>query len=173
MNLILQIFVSIILWSLAVSCLSIAPFAPTRKKDLERINKLMSLSKWQKILEIGFWDGRVSRYLAKNNKECEFIWVELSPLIFLIWKIISFYSPQKNLKLKLKNAFKEDFSKYDYIYIFAMPEVLKKKLKEKFLKEMKPRAKIISYCFDINDWPWEIIKDKPNSDRLSIYTMIR
>jgi len=39
--------------------------------------------------------------------------------------------------LKLKNAFKEDFSQYDYFYIFGMPEVLKKKLKDKFLKEMK------------------------------------
>ncbi len=173
MNIIIQIFIFIILCSLVVSCLSIAPFAPTRKKDLERINKVMAPSKWQKILEIGFWDGRVSRYLAKNNKECEFIWLELSPLFFLVWKVISLYSPQKNLKLRLKNAFKEDLSSYDYIYIFWMPDVLKKRLKDKFLEEMKSWAKIISYCFEIEDWPWEIIKNKPTPDKLSIFTMIR
>ncbi|NUJ97948.1 class I SAM-dependent methyltransferase [Candidatus Gracilibacteria bacterium] len=173
MNPLLNFFLLIIIASLAIPSLSIAPFAPTRKKDLKRIHTIMNLKKGQKVLEIGFGDARVSSYLAKNNKESDFIGIELSPILFIIAKINLFFSHTKNLKLKLKNAFKEDFKSYDYIYIFGMPDVLKNKLKEKFIKEMKPGAKIISYSFDIEGWPGKKIKDKPSPEFLSIYIMTK
>jgi hypothetical protein len=41
----LNFFLLVIIGSLAIPSLSIAPFAPTRKKDLRRIHTLMNLKK--------------------------------------------------------------------------------------------------------------------------------
>lgn len=146
---------------------------PTRKKDLVRIHSLMNLQKWEKVLEVGFWDSRVSRYIAKNNPSAHIFWVELSPFFYIYAKIWQVYFPLKNLNLRLKNAFSENFWNYDVIYIFWMPENLKSKLKSKFLNELKPWARVVSYSFLINDWPGEIIKNKPNEDTLAIYMMTK
>jgi len=79
--------------------------------------------------------------------------VELAPFLFVLAKIRTLFSPQKNLSLKLKDGLKEDLSQYDYIYTFSMPETLTNKLQEKLLREMKQSAKLISYSFPIKDWP--------------------
>lgn len=173
MDLLVDFLILIILISFAWCGLSIAPFMPTRKKDLQRVNDIISSKKWDKILEIGFWDGRVSRYLAKRNPDSFIEWVELSPVFYLIGQVKQLLSPLKNLKLHLKNGFSVHLSEYDIIYIFAMPDNLKWKLKEKFLKEMKTGAKIVSYSFFIEEWPWETIKNKPDNESLAIYTMIK
>lgn len=173
MEIVINFFLFLLLISLARCGLSIAPFMPTRKKDLARIHSLMNLQTWEKVLEVGFWDSRVSRYIAKNNPHALIFWVELSPFLYLYAKLLQVYSPLKNLKLHLKNAFSENFWEYDVIYIFGMPENLKTKLKSKFLNELKPWARVISYSFFIDQWPGEIKKDKPREDTLSIYVMTK
>lgn len=173
MYIFINIFIFLILVSFAWCGLSIAPFMPTRKKDLLRVHTLMNLQKWEKVLEIGFWDSRVCRYIAKNNPHATIYWVELSPIFYLFWKIKQLFSPLKNLNLFLKNAFSEDFSKYDVIYIFGMPDNLKWRLKSKFLNELKVWSRIISYSFFIDDWPGETKKNKPSEEMLSIYMMTK
>jgi len=169
MEITLQILFLFIFWSLAYSSVSLAPFVPTRKKDLVRIADFIPAKPWDKILEIGFWDARVSRYLASKYTDASFVGVELAPFLFVLAKIRTLFSPQKNLSLKLKDGLKEDLSQYDYIYTFSMPETLTNKLQEKLLREMKQSAKLISYSFPIKDWPWKVIKDKPQEDRFAIY----
>jgi hypothetical protein len=41
------------------------------------------------------------------------------------------------MKLKLANAFKEDFGNYQAIYVFGMPDKMQKKIVPKFLREAK------------------------------------
>ncbi len=150
----------IILLSFAYTWLSLAPWVPTRSTDLERINTFAALHKWQKFLEIGCGDAKVCHFIASRNPQVDVYWVELSPVMYTIGKIRNFLSPQKNLTITLKNLYKTDFSWFDVIYVFWLPETMKKKLVSKFEKEMKPNAKVISYAFEMDAWKWKHKKEK-------------
>jgi tRNA G46 methylase TrmB len=53
--------------SFAYTGLSLAPWVPTKKTDLERINQIAQLKKGEKFLEIGCGDAKVCHFIAKNN----------------------------------------------------------------------------------------------------------
>ena len=165
----IQILVySIILISI-FSFFSIAPWVPTKDSDLERINKLMKLKPWERFLEIWTGTGKVALYIAKNNPSVEVVGVELSPLLFCIAKIRAYFSGCKNLKISLKNAFKEDFSKYDVLYVFWLPETITTKLQPKLKKELKPGARLFSYCFQMTTTDFEEVRHKEEKTLNSIY----
>ncbi len=141
--------VILILTPIAITGFSLAPWVPTRKKDLERINKIANLKKGEIFYELGSGNGKVSYYIAKNNPDVKVHGFELSFPLLIYSKLINLFFKEKNLKFKLRNIFKQDLSKADVIYVFGMPKVLENKLKEKILKEVKKGTRIISYTFKI------------------------
>ncbi len=128
----------------------IAPYFPTRSKHLEAINKICALKPGEIFYELGCGDARVSRHLAKHNPEAQIIALEMAVILFLIAKIKSLRYP--NLTVKWQNIFWEDLSKADGVYVFGMTDSLNKKLRAKFLEELKPKSRIISYVFSMKDW---------------------
>ena len=81
------------------SFVSLAPWAPTRNSDYKRINEVLDLKPWENFLEMWCWTGKLSIFLAKNNPSSNIVWIELSPLFYLISKINAYFSKQKNLKI--------------------------------------------------------------------------
>ncbi len=165
---VVQLFVIAFLLSLAVAAISLAPWFPTSKKDLERINKLTNLKDGETFYEIGCGDGRVCTYIAKHNPNVNVIGTELAFPFFMIswirWKI----SGPKNLVIRFRNAFKEDFSSIDAVYLFGLDRTVNGKIKTKMLKELKPGARFISYIFHL-DWSNDIVKDRPKESESAIY----
>jgi hypothetical protein len=51
--------------------------------------------------------------------------------------------------VQLWNAFKQDFSKFDVIYVYWMPDKMWAKIVPKFLSEAKIWTKLYSYVFSI------------------------
>ncbi len=130
----------------------IAPFFPTRKNDLEKVNQICKLKPGEVFYELGCGDGRVSIHLAKNNPNTQIIGLEMAFPLYVTAKIKSLFYPGKNLKIKWKNLFWEDLSKADCLYTFAMKESLNKALKNKFKKELKSGTRIVSYVFSFESW---------------------
>lgn len=130
---------------------SLAPWVPTRKKDLKRINDIIKLKHRERFLEVWCGTAIVSLYIAKNNPESEIVWIELSPLFYLISKIRVFFSSSKNIKIIYWNALNIDFGEYDVIYVFWLPDTLKNKLFSKLKQEIKNTARFISYCFKMEN----------------------
>jgi cyclopropane fatty-acyl-phospholipid synthase-like methyltransferase len=132
-----------------------APWVPTRKKDIERLLDILELKKWEKFLEIWCWDGRVSFAVAKKFPKSKIVGIELAFPMYIIAKLRNINWP-KNLELKLANAFKQDFWNYDVIYVYGMPDKMGKKIIPKFLDQAKTWAKLYSYVFSIpeeyNTW---------------------
>ena len=155
--------------SYALPGLSIAPWVPCRKKDLERINRLADLKPGQIFYELGCGDGRVSRYIAKKNPDAKVIGVELSFPVFIFTKLISIFNNSSNLKIKFGDAFKEDLSKVDVVYTFALVKSINGKLKNKFEKELKKGTKVLSYVFSIKDWKGKQSVNKPGEKSLPIH----
>ncbi len=125
---------------------SLAPWVPTRKRDIVRINQLADLQPGEVLYELGCGDGRVCHGLAKLNPQVKIIGIELSPLLFLFAKLRNLFSPQKNLILKRANIFHQNFADADALYVFGMPDALQK-LYTQLLKNKTKPLRIISYSF--------------------------
>ncbi len=150
-----------------------APWLPTRGKDLEQISEMVKLKKGETFYELGCGDARVSFYLAKKFPDSKIIGLEIFLPIFLVAKIKQFFWGQKNLSIKFKNVFWHDLSDADVLYIYGMPESLESPLRKKFLEDLKPKTRIISYVFKMNHWKSDpvIKKSKETKAKIYIYTV--
>ena len=151
------------------SFFSLAPWVPTKGKDLERINHLTKLKKDEKFLEIWCGTAKVSLYIAKQNPASQITGIELSLPLYLIsrWKV--FFSGLKNIDVIYGNALKADFSIYDMIYVFGLPDTMSSKVTPKLEREIKKTARFISYCFQMNSFAFSETKSKPNKDAYATY----
>jgi hypothetical protein len=132
-----------------------APWVPIDSKDLERLGKILKLTKTDIFYELGCGDGRVVDYVAKKFK-CRSIGVELNPFLYLFCKF-------RKGEYIFSDLFKVDLSKATCIYLFGLP----KKIKNLKLKNLKPGTRIISYAFQIEGWkPRKVYQD---SQKFSIY----
>ena len=107
------IFIILLIWFF--SFFSLAPFVPTRNKDLERVAKIAWLKENETFLEI--WCGmvKVSIFMVKYYPNNSIVWIEFSPFLYIISKIKAFFSWQKNIKIIYGNALKLNFSEYDIL----------------------------------------------------------
>lgn len=168
MELLLILLIFIILLTLAWTCLSLAPWVPTRKRDLERICQLANLQSGKKFYDLGCGDGRLIFYTAKNY-QTDSVGVELALPFYLFCQIRKWLSKSKNTQFKFKNIYSENLANADVVFIFAAyPKKIADKLKMKFKTELKPDATIISYVFPIPSWPATKI-NKPTDNDLPIY----
>lgn len=135
-----------------LAAFSMAPWVPTRKTDLERVNTLLDLRPGEVFYDLGCGDGRICHYVAARNPDVKVYGFELAYPLFLWSKIKQIIRPKKNLKIKLKNVFNLDLSKADCVYLFGLRKTLNDRLKDKFEKELKKGARIYVYDDEIEGW---------------------
>lgn len=168
-----NLYVLIILLVFFFSFFSLAPFLPTKTKDLKRISDISWLKPWENFLEVWCWTAKVSIFVAKNNPENEVIWIELSPFLYIYSKIKSIILKQKNLKIIYWNALNLDFWKYDVIYIFGLDDTIKNKILPKIERETSKNTRLLSYCFNPENENFVQIKHKKNNKELAIFEYIK
>lgn len=146
---------------------SFAPWVPAFKKDLPRIFRLAKVQPGEVFYDLGCGDGRTVVYAAEQFK-AQAIGVELIFPLFVVCQLRKFFSQSKSIKFKNKNLFHEDLSGADVVYVFGIPRTLAHRVKEKFQKELKPGARVVSYVFKIEGLT-PVAVDKPNAKDNSIY----
>ena len=168
-NIIILILI-ILLFPFMLASLSLAPWVPTRKKDLERILKLADLQPGETFYDLGCGNGRAVFYIGKHTK-ANAIGIEIAYPLYIYCQIKQLFHKNKNIEFKLKNLFKIDLSQADVIYIFGMEDKLKGKLKNKLEQELKKGTRILTYAFEIQGWQAKKI-NKPTKEDISIYLYI-
>lgn len=134
------------------SWFSLAPWVPTDRKDLGKINTIAKLKSRQTFLEIGCGNARVCSYIARKNPNAKVIGIELSPVFYLMSKIRVALCGPRNLNIIFGNALKHDISHIDILYTYALPKSLNTKVKEQLIPKMKKNARLISYAFTMEEW---------------------
>lgn len=146
-----QLILVIIFIISAISFFSLAPWVPTKRSDLERINNIINIKPWEKFLEMWCWTASVSIYIAKNNPYSFITWIELSPLFYIISRVRLYISGINNIEIKYWNALNLVLEDYDIIYIFGLPETIIKKVFPKLSKIVNKDFRFISYCFKMTN----------------------
>lgn len=150
-SLLLIILAGVAFYTFVVPGLSLAPWAPTNRKDLKRVNGLAELKAGERFYELGCGDGRVALHIAKENPEVRVIGIELSPLMYAIAKYHASRAGLPNLEIRRGNALAQNLSDADVIYSFALTRTVNGKLMPKLEVELRPGARFISYAFEIKD----------------------
>jgi precorrin-6B methylase 2 len=171
-------FIFIVVFILSVTLLyafiSLAPWVPTPKKELERINRLADLKSGQVFYEIGCGTARVSSFIARKNPEVKVVGIELALPIYLFARSVNFFGSPKNLQIEFGDAFSKNYSDADAVYIYGLPATVNGRLKNKLEKELRPGAKFISYAFAVDGWKGSgNFKDKPNAGDVSVNVYVR
>ncbi|MBI5122851.1 hypothetical protein HZA75_03250 [Candidatus Roizmanbacteria bacterium] len=155
--LIFLIFMSVYGLSLIYSSLMGSPYVPTRNKVVLDILKEVKFQKGKLFVELGSGDARMIR-LAVKKYHLKGLAVDINGLINLWAKLLSkFDNTNKDIIFKTENIFNTDLTKADYLYLFLMPDLLKK-LILKFDKELKKNTIIISHGFPIKEYQSKLIK---------------
>lgn len=145
-----------------------APFVATKRKVIKRIVNEFEIGEDTKIYELGCGRAGFLRAVRKIHPGVELVGIEYSFLPYLIGQIQNAFT-RSNLKIKKKNFFKVDLSEADVIYCYLNGDMMKK-LSEKFKKECKEGAMIISYMFPIHDMePAKVMSVENSSDKVYFY----
>ncbi|MFA6428789.1 MAG: hypothetical protein WCW02_04605 [Candidatus Buchananbacteria bacterium] len=151
--------------SALIALVSAAPWAPTRKKAFAAILRLAKLKPGQVVYELGSGDARVTELLAQTGARVVAFEYSLLPYLVSRWKIK--HRKLTGVELKYQNFFTADFSQADLIYCYLTPYAMKK-LTSKFMAELKPGTKIISFQFPLPQWPAQSV-DQSFSGQAKIY----
>lgn len=164
MNLdIIWLILVVLLWiPMVYAGKSFATWVPMRTGDLKRVFKILDLKSGENFYDLGCGNGKVVMYAGKNFP-VQATGVEIVWPLYIWCQIKKLLSGQKNVQFKFGNLFKVDMSNANAVYVFGMPRTVKGKIKEKFLKELPPGARVLSYVFRIDGWT-PTVHDSPGTN---------
>ena len=169
----LILFILIVFGTMAIAGYRGAPWIPTKKKDLDRLINLADIHEGDTIYELGSGDGRILFEIAKRYK-VNAVGVEISLLPFIYSKIklllmntIFAQKMKGKVKIMYKDMFQQNLKLADIVICFLLPKSINE-LEEKFTKELKKDAKVISYVFPLKLRKAEAV-NKPEKTSISIF----
>jgi predicted RNA methylase len=138
-----------------------SPWSPWWRTDKKRAKLMCQLAKVKKgdvIYDLGSGDGQA--LLRAGKLGANGVGIEIDPVRAIFSRVI-FKVAGVNLKIKVlrKNFFDVDFSPATVVFAYLIPKTLNR-LKPKFLKELKPGTRIVTFVYKI-DLPL-IAQDKKN-----------
>ena len=143
---------SIVVYS-ALTGISPMPTLPTAKKA---IIKNIPDNFCGTIVDVGAGWGTLTASMAKRFPNSTVVGYELSPLPFLVAKARMLC--HRNGTVYRKNFFKVSLHDADIVVCYLFPQAMGR-LKDKFEKELKPGATIISNTFAVPGWQAEEVYD--------------
>ena len=166
---ILVLLIEIGFISISIAAASLAPWLPTKKRDVIRALHLANPKKEQIIYDLGSGTGTII-FEAARNYQVRAIGIELAFPLYIICLIKSlFFKGVGSVKFRRKNIFKTNYSDADIIYVFGLPGPLSQKVRPKLEKDLKPGTKVVSYVFAIEGWDPLRIDWPPGKNPIYLY----
>jgi predicted RNA methylase len=159
--LMLALTITLLLFLLSMIWPPDSPWSPwwrTNKRIAKIMCRLAKINKGDVIYDLGSGDGQA--LLTASRLGANGIGVEIDPFRVLISKVVFLLNGKSDkIQIVRKNFFDVDLSKATVIFAYLVPKTLAK-LKPKFLKELKPGTRIVTFVYKI-DLPL-IAEDKKN-----------
>lgn len=121
-----------------------APYYPSNGKVVKQILEILKKYPGAKIAELGAGEGRIAVPLVKAGFKVTAI--EINPLLTVIMRVRKLIGGLKNLEVINGNIFKQDYSQYDVIVMYLLPQLMYK-LEPVLYSRLTKKAIIISNTF--------------------------
>lgn len=137
-----------------------APWWRTSKKRALAVCKLAKVKKNDIVYELGSGEGNVLIVAAREyGVRC--VGIEIEPARAWLSRLdIWLRGLSKHIEIVRGNLFEKNISDASVIFVYLVPKTLRR-LKKKFIKELKPGTKIISLRYEIDGWKYAAF-DKDN-----------
>lgn len=125
-----------------------APWWRTNTKTAKAICKLVNVDNKDIVYDLGCGDAEVLLQAAKRGAKG--VGIEIDPFRVFVAKARVFINNfDDKIVIKRDNFFNQNISDATVIIVYLVPKTLER-LKTKFLKELKPGVRIVSYRYEIN-----------------------
>ncbi|MBI3620030.1 class I SAM-dependent methyltransferase [Candidatus Roizmanbacteria bacterium] len=138
-----------------------SPYVPSKQKELAYILSEAGLKKGMVFYDLGSGDGRAVM-TAVSKYEVRGIGVDINPLLIWEARLKARFKNLKQISFIKKNIDDVNLTRANVVYVFLMPDLLKK-LKIKFESELKKKVTVISHGFKIEGWDNKLVKTIPRS----------
>lgn len=125
-----------------------SPWWRTNRKIARIMCRLAKINKKDIIYDLGSGDGQALLEAARLGARG--VGIEIDPFRAWISKIVfRLNGVDKKIKVERKNFFNVDLSQASVIFAYLVPKTLAR-LKPKFLKELKPGTRIVTFVYKID-----------------------
>ena len=143
------------------------PYYPTDYKVFDLVARELPTTEEFNFIDLGSGFASMLIYLARRFPNGHFVGMELGPLPWLASKLRSLFV--KNLTIRFDDFWKEDLSKYRFVYAFLSPTPMPA-LWDKVCKEIHPGSLFISNTFPTSGHADKIIDlNLPRQRALFLY----
>ncbi len=145
------------------------PYVPSFDKDLALMHDSLWLESGKTLLDLWCGDGKALRYLVQHYRIDQWVGYEISRHAVLLGRFLNWKNGVKNVKLIHQSLYRADVEKYDYIYCYLMPFVMKN-METRLQKNIRKDTVIIVNSFKFpNRKPYTIIKDTRGKEKIFLY----
>lgn len=152
LNVVLIVLIILLLLLLSMVWPPDSPWSPwwrTSDKAIRRAFKLSGVKSSDKVYDLGSGDGR-TLIIAAKEFGARAVGIEIDPLRFYLSKFLVLFSGLNNkIQVRRENFLQSNFSDATIIFVYLVPNALKR-LKPKFLSELKPGTKIVSVRYEVD-----------------------
>ncbi len=150
-------------WTLSIG----AGYDPTPMNKVYKMLDLAQVDENDIVYDLGSGDGRIVLTAARRFG-AQAVGIEADPFRFIFsWFIILLSGHKKRIKLEFGNFFKKKIDNATVVTVFLFRPT-NNKLRKKFINELKPGTRIVSYIWPFDDWKCE---DALPEDKIYLYTI--
>lgn len=147
----LVVFIIFEIYTVFISHYKGAPFVPSAEKKKDAMLKLAAIRPRDVVIDLGSGSGTLLFDAAKKYY-ANAVGIEINPFLVLFSRYrIRRYGLSQWVTVHYADFRTYSLSDADVVFLYLWPSTIEK-LKEKFTRELKPGARIVSNTFRIQGW---------------------
>lgn len=132
----------------APTLLTRVPYYPTQRQAYALLLAELPTDRPFRFLDIGSGFGDLLIFLSKQRPNGTFVGIELGPLPWLVARVKSALSADRNTAMLCRDMWRFDVSDFDYVYTFLSPAAMER-VWTKVSNEMRPGSSFITNSFPV------------------------
>ena len=146
---------------------TMAMYVPSFDRHI-RLMKALKLIRWKKLVDLWCGDGKAMRFFSRQfGLQCDGYELQWFPCYY--GKLCNYLFNYPHLKIYKKNFFQVDLKRYDYIYVYLLPNQMAD-IESRIFTHMTNKAIIISNSFQFAiHKPFDVIKDRKGKPSIFLY----
>ena len=158
-NVVLIVALIFIIYSYLLPPFLGAPFVPTSRKTLDTMIAIAQIKPGECAVDVGSGDGRIVIALAKAGAKAH--GYEINPFLILQSRVaIRRLGLLRSARVHWRSFNAIDFSKFNVVTIYGLPEIMKK-LEKRMQSELPKGSRVVSHAFQFPNWHCEQKIGKP------------